>query len=123
GLYLPLALTTPIFAGGALRWLVERRARGRAREIQAKREAGILYSSGLIAGAALLGVLIAVPVAFAPEVIERIRIGPDWAGTAAPAVSVAAFLVLMLSIYGVATRAREEPMSSDPDAGVRAEQM
>src|SRR5690606_8377028 len=25
GPYLPLALTTPIFAGGALRWLVERR--------------------------------------------------------------------------------------------------
>ena len=35
---------------------------------------------GVIAGAALLGVLIAIPVAFAPPVIAAVRVGPDWAG-------------------------------------------
>src|SRR5690606_30049594 len=57
GLYLPLGLSTPIFVGGIVRWLVERRAPETV--LSARREAGVLYASGLIAGAALLGVLIA----------------------------------------------------------------
>jgi putative OPT family oligopeptide transporter len=103
GLYLPLALTTPIFAGGAVRWAVEKRWRGV--ELREKREAGVLYSSGLIAGAALLGVLIAVPVAFAPDLVAAVRIGPEWAGTLGPALSLGAFLALAASIYVVSLRA------------------
>ena len=57
GLYLPLSLTTPIIAGGAVRLLVEKRHVGRA--LREKRENGVLFASGLIAGAALIGVIIA----------------------------------------------------------------
>jgi putative OPT family oligopeptide transporter len=121
GLYLPLALTTPIFAGGAVRWLVERRFRGE--ELQEKREAGVLYASGLIAGAALLGVLIAVPVAFAPAVIAAIRVGPEWAGGAAALVSLLAFLALSASIYFLAARAETPAATHHPTAGVRREEM
>jgi uncharacterized oligopeptide transporter (OPT) family protein len=121
GLYLPLALTTPIMAGGAVRWLVERSARGEV--LQAKREAGVLYSSGLIAGAALLGVMIAIPVAFAPDLIAAIHVGAGWAGAAAPWVSLVAFPALAASIYLVANRAEQDPLTSDPSAGVRREQM
>lgn len=121
GLYLPLSLTTPIMAGGLVRWAIEARFRGE--ELQQRREAAVLYSSGLIAGAALLGVLIAVPVAFAPRFIEAIQVGPGWLGGAAPAVSLAMFLVLSASIYGVATRSEVEPATHDPAAGVRREEM
>ncbi len=110
GLYLPLGLTTPIFLGGCVRWLIDRRA---GESASARREAGVLYSSGLIAGAALLGVAVAVPVAFAPELIERVRVGPEWAGAAGPLISVLAFLALAASIYGVATR----PISGDIRGG------
>lgn len=51
GLYLPFGLSTPIFIGGLVRgWLEKRKAAA------PRVEAGVLFSSGLIAGAALLGV-------------------------------------------------------------------
>jgi putative OPT family oligopeptide transporter len=121
GLYLPLGLTTPIFAGGIIRWIIEKRYRGE--ELQEKRESGVLYASGLIAGAALLGVLIAIPVAFAPDLLAAINVGPEWAGPLAPALSLAAFTALALSLYLVATRAGGTPVTHDPSAGVRREEM
>ena len=103
GLYLPLSLSTPIFAGGVVRWIVEKRFAGG--RLQGGREAGILYASGLIAGAALLGVLIAIPVAFAPDFIAAVHIGSSWAGSLAPVVSLAAFLGLAGSLYAVSAKA------------------
>lgn len=60
GLYLPLSLTTPIMAGGLVRLIIERRNSGQA--LREKRENGVLFASGLIAGAALVGVAIAALV-------------------------------------------------------------
>lgn len=57
GLYLPLELSTPIMVGGLIRWVIDRRAAKEGAESTAS-EKGILYSSGLIAGAALVGVLV-----------------------------------------------------------------
>jgi putative OPT family oligopeptide transporter len=121
GLYLPLGLSTSIFAGGVVRWIVEKRFVGA--ELQENREAGVLYASGLIAGAALLGVLIAIPVAFAPGMIAAINVGPEWAGTLAPWLSLAAFTALAVSLYFVATRAPSVPVTRDPSGGIRREQM
>jgi putative OPT family oligopeptide transporter len=59
GSYLPIATTAPIFAGGLVRALVERRT-GRAEESEVG--AGTLFSSGLIAGGSLCGILYAVLV-------------------------------------------------------------
>jgi len=56
GSYLPIATTAPIFAGGVVRWLVERKT-GRAAESEIS--AGTLFSSGLIAGGSLAGILYA----------------------------------------------------------------
>ncbi|MFH2054369.1 MAG: oligopeptide transporter, OPT family, partial [bacterium] len=57
GLYLPLSLSTPIMAGGFLAWLVARFT-GKDR-VKMRQEHGILFGSGLVAGDALLGVIIA----------------------------------------------------------------
>lgn len=121
GLYLPLGLSTPIFAGGVVRWIVEKRFTGD--DLQEKRETGVLFASGLIAGAALLGVLIAVPVAFAPGMLAAINIGPEWAGALGPALSLTAFVALAVTLYVVATRASAEVVTSDPSGGVGAEHM
>jgi len=53
GMYLPVSTMTPIFAGGLLRKFVERRYKT-DRQLDRRREAGILYSSGLITGEGLL---------------------------------------------------------------------
>ena len=54
GLYLPIHLAVPIMVGGLVRLLVEKVSSKEA--LEERRERGILYGSGLIAGAALIGV-------------------------------------------------------------------
>jgi putative OPT family oligopeptide transporter len=57
GSYLPIATTAPIFAGGLVRHWVERKT-GVAQESELS--AGTLFSSGLIAGGSICGILYAV---------------------------------------------------------------
>lgn len=63
GMYLPWTVTFPILIGGAVYWYVEFRAKRRG-DSEADRQAGIhrglLFSSGLVAGEAIMGILIAV---------------------------------------------------------------
>jgi putative OPT family oligopeptide transporter len=60
GVYLPISTSAPMFIGGAVRWLVERRLRSGARSLaEVESGPGVLFSSGLIAGGAIAGVVIA----------------------------------------------------------------
>lgn len=58
GLYLPIHLSVPMMIGGGVRWFIEKRKKGD--EKKSAVENGILYSSGLIAGEGLVGILLAV---------------------------------------------------------------
>lgn len=61
GVYLPIHLSAPIFIGGAVRWYLERKKKKNAEEADSSvTENGILFSSGLIAGEGLVGILLAV---------------------------------------------------------------
>jgi putative OPT family oligopeptide transporter len=93
GLYLPVSLSTPIMIGGLLRMALTRKwekadgpspvaaPRGRAGDddepagtlLSEKREQGVLFASGLIAGAALVGVLIGGLI----YTVSRITGSPD----------------------------------------------
>ena len=57
GIYLPIGLTVPIFLGGMISHFGNKRG---ATEIT--RRNGLLLSSGLITGEALMGILVAVPI-------------------------------------------------------------
>ena len=60
GIYLPFHLNAGIMAGGLVRWLVENR---KYKSEKAKNEAvqsGILYTSGMIAGEGIVGIILAV---------------------------------------------------------------
>jgi putative OPT family oligopeptide transporter len=57
GAYLPLSTTSPIFIGGLVKWFVDKRRNSAA---DSEIGPGALFSSGLIAGGALTGILIAV---------------------------------------------------------------
>jgi uncharacterized oligopeptide transporter (OPT) family protein len=68
GVYLPLSASTPILAGGLVRWLVDRRTRRQAAHARLSEEQfaaesdkspGVLLASGYIAGGAIAGILIA----------------------------------------------------------------
>lgn len=58
GLYLPLHLSTGILIGGIIRSIVDKVYKGE--ELKEKVEKGVLLSSGLIAGDALIGIVIAI---------------------------------------------------------------
>ena len=59
GMYLPFTLSVPIFLGGLIRYFGQR-ALGKGKAEQEAGNAGVLMSSGLIAGESILGVLLAV---------------------------------------------------------------
>ena len=58
GIYLPLALSVPIMIGGIISFIVKKATRRRGNEREATHR-GILFSSGLIAGEAIMGIVIA----------------------------------------------------------------
>jgi len=61
GAYLPLSTTLPIFAGGAIKGLVDWRAkRKHAKEEDSELGKGSLFATGLVAGGALFGVIVAI---------------------------------------------------------------
>jgi putative OPT family oligopeptide transporter len=80
GAYLPLSTTFPIFVGGQMKGLADRLTR---RKEESELSSGMLYSTGLVAGGSLGGVLIAL-VAFIgdfflhmenPTLLERLDLG------------------------------------------------
>lgn len=60
GLYLPIHLSTPIMAGGLVRWYLEKRKYSSEKAKNEVVQSGVLYTSGLIAGEGIVGILLAV---------------------------------------------------------------
>jgi len=111
GIYLPLKLSATIFLGGAIAALAERRTGGRHEPSQR----GLLFAAGLITGEALMGIMLAMPIAFAalwpgisadPFTMFAVPPFDGWPGLAM--VSIVGF-----SLYRIAvTRDPSTPSSS-----------
>ena len=119
GVYLPVSLMTPIFVGGLMRWALNRKYRdageteGGESVLAEHRERGVLFASGLIAGAALVGVLIgAVIFAVAnrtghadPASIWHVGHGwSDWFTGSSALVGTLVFAGLCWMLWRVANR-------------------
>jgi uncharacterized oligopeptide transporter (OPT) family protein len=96
GVYLPLSTFTPLFLGGLLRWIMERRAKSKE-EKNSRRERGVLLGSGLVGGEGLMGVAIA-GVAFYQGTAPS-GIGTAWAADWAPLVGLLAFAGLVWAMW------------------------
>ncbi|HZK85331.1 MAG TPA: oligopeptide transporter, OPT family [Desulfosporosinus sp.] len=59
GIYLPISLTSPVLIGGIIRKIVEAKFKENEERKAGSIERGILLASGLVAGDALIGILIA----------------------------------------------------------------
>lgn len=101
GMYLPFTLSVPILLGGLIRWAGHRalaRRAGAAAAEDAEDElsnAGVLLSSGLIAGESILGVALAACVYF--KLPLAVAWHPAWLGFAS--------LALFLALAGYLARA------------------
>jgi putative OPT family oligopeptide transporter len=68
GIYLPLDLSTPIFAGGLIAHFVDRAlhiAGNHSEHAELAKRNGLLFAAGLITGEALMGIVIAIPIVVA----------------------------------------------------------
>jgi putative OPT family oligopeptide transporter len=97
GMYLPWTVTMPILLGGLVYLFVDRRSTARGDSAEAKKTAvhrGLLFSSGLVAGEAILGILIAVILFFSN--LRMPFIAHDWANdNVVSLVSLAALFAVM----------------------------
>jgi putative OPT family oligopeptide transporter len=60
GVYLPISTSAGMFAGGLIRWLVGRKVAAESRSLaEIESGPGVLFSSGLIAGGAIAGIVVA----------------------------------------------------------------
>jgi putative OPT family oligopeptide transporter len=105
GIYLPLELMVPIFIGGLLSHLVERKHKiGDDEEARDRiHRPGTLFAAGLITGEALLGIAIAVPIVVSgrADVLalpESFQFG-QWVG-------LAVLVVVGWLLYRVGTKSR-----------------
>lgn len=57
GLYLPLSLSSPIMIGGMVAWFIRKSSNDK--EYKERNEGGVLFSSGLVAGYSIIGVITA----------------------------------------------------------------
>ncbi len=116
GAYLPLSSTTPIFAGGIVKWLVDKK--NKTKESESDIGPGALFSSGLIAGGAITGIIIAIligvnagvgadgkPVSLA----DKFNFGlGESMGAMGDIISLGFFVLLGFILYKFATGKKEE---------------
>lgn len=113
GLYLPISASAPIFAGGMVRWGVDkylrRKLAGRdltEEEIIAEtdKSPGVLLASGYIAGGALAGILLAVASVYFADTVGYFTKwsednNPFFAGDWSDILGLIPFLILSVVLY------------------------
>jgi len=115
GVYLPLSSSSPIFIGGLIRWLVDRRLRKKHAHknlteaemiAETDKSPGVLMASGYIAGGALAGIFIAFMAGFPSlegfnQSVERwaTTSNPFFRGDNADLLALLPFLVLVIMLY------------------------
>lgn len=100
GIYLPLELSVPIFAGGLIAHYAAKRNAALGEPSAARRmRNGVLFAAGLITGEALIGIFMAVPIVVSgdPDVIALPLRVPTIVG-------LAVIAAVMAALYRVASR-------------------
>ena len=104
GMYLPFSLSAGIMAGGVVRWFMERRKNVSEEERRAGVDRGVLYTSGLIAGEGLMGVVLA---GLAAAKLNIDVSGILNLGGISSIISIIAFVLLLASLVKVCTSAKK----------------
>ena len=113
GVYLPLSSSTPIFIGGAVRWLIDRKQRQKAESktmtaaeliAETDKGPGVLMASGYIAGGAIAGIFIALSAGVFVAIDTwfndwSTKNNPFFQGAYSDALSLLPFVVLIVLLY------------------------
>lgn len=115
GVYLPISSSAPIFVGGLVRWLVDRRMRRQLREhdldetrlvAESDRSPGVLLASGYIAGGAIAGIIIAFMAGALGKADEAITNwaeahNPFFAGANSDLLALLPFAAIAVLLYWI----------------------
>jgi putative OPT family oligopeptide transporter len=111
GMYLPFDTTSAIFVGGALKWVVDRIAARRAADrLASVEEKGTLVASGLIAGEAILGILLAVAAVSKVPSLTHLLSGAtefSWFGAMGGWLSLIGFAAVAWVLVAIPIRAKQ----------------
>jgi putative OPT family oligopeptide transporter len=105
GMYLPLYTMTPVFIGGMIRHVIEKKYGQDKEKVERGKDQGILLGSGLIAGEGLMGVVIAIIAVITSQKPKFFEI-PYPAEWMSMVVAGLVFAGLGWYLYGVAARSR-----------------
>jgi OPT family oligopeptide transporter len=115
GTYLPLSTTLPIFIGGAVKGLVEMREKRKGIKVAPEEEdlgKGNLFATGLVAGGALFGVIVAILTVFFESRMKSInleeRIGGSLGQLGYYLLGVAFFAFMAFVLYRIASSKRKD---------------
>lgn len=100
GVYLPVHVSMPIIIGGAVRWLIDFFTKDEGLR-QLRKDSGVLFASGLIAGESLIGVVIAILIVAGVPIPDSTFSEKGW-------ISCAVFLIVTLLLWYIARRASSE---------------
>lgn len=101
GMYLPLASSFPLFIGGVIALLVQlrmQRLKVDTEEAKSRTQKGTLIACGLVAGSAIMDVLLAIPFSIFQSPDSLQLVGPGWKNTSVY-LGAASSLVLGWWIY------------------------
>lgn len=101
GIYLPPEVITPIIVGGLVNYLVKRHLKKAHRPVDAAsghHQRGVLLSCGMVAGSAIMGVILAVPFVIEGS-SNALALVPAGFAPAADALGWIAFLAMCVWIY------------------------
>jgi uncharacterized oligopeptide transporter (OPT) family protein len=102
GVYLPLSSSTPIFVGGVVRYLVDRKSKHK-NHADSETSPGVLTSSGLIAGGAIAGIVLAL-ISINEGISQKLNLSHLVGENAEnPIVALSIFGILGLFLYIFAT--------------------
>jgi putative OPT family oligopeptide transporter len=102
GIYLPIHLNAAILVGGIIRVLVEKKFKKNEEQQKTQVEKGILLASGLVAGDALMGIVVAGIATVGLDIGFGAKLLPGLA--ASPEFSTMMFFALGLWIYLYSTK-------------------
>jgi putative OPT family oligopeptide transporter len=109
GLYLPLSTTLPIFVGGLIKGIADA-MRKRKNEVEEDAELGkgSLFATGLVAGGALFGVIVAIATVFAEDFMASLSFEQSiehiLGASGYEILGVAAFAFMAFTLYKVARK-------------------
>lgn len=125
GAYLPLSTTLPIFAGGVIRWVAEKK-NGKKSDAEEELGPGNLFSTGLVAGGALAGVLVAILTASSDKMpwmknfLAKVNLEGSLhhvlGGAGYQLLGVGAFVLMGSILFWIATRKGDQESPVAPEA-------